>query len=292
MMLPNVDEETVRASFSPSAWNQGEAYVAAGAVTPYPPQHTARGIEVTADVRRSSRRSYRVTIECQSNATICRWHCTCPFEAGGGCAHCAAVIMLWCRQPDLFHGVAPPGFGGSPASIEVNAAVPVTVTPAPAVAPQTLGVAADGTIRIDLTNAGGRGDRLRQALGEYLAQDAQDGSASLSALGLASALQQGMTASQVRGVLADAVDGPLPSEVNQQIERWVAATDNLHLYDSLCIVELADDFILQELLRTSGLRHYLVHVFSPRVIAVQPKQVDALVADLEMRGYMPRVEPA
>lgn len=297
MILPNISEETARASFSPSAWSQGEAYLASRAVTLGTWQDTAHGFEMTAEVRRSARRSYRVTLVCDRTGT-CQWGCICPFEAGGGCAHCAAVVILWCRQPELFHSSESPAVVTRAAAASwpvadaaVRPGVPAATTTVPATAPRAaLWVATDGTICGDLAGAGESGSRLQAALGEHLTTASDSSYVTLSALGFANALQQGVTAAQVLAALADATAGSLPPAVAQQIDRWVAASDNLHLYDSLCIVEFADDFILQELLRVSGLRHYLIHIFSPRVIAVQPKQVAALVADLETRGYMPKVE--
>lgn len=299
MLIPNLNEEIARTNFSPSAWNWGENYLAHAAVTAGTVQRTPRGVELTADVRRSAHRSYRVTIVCDETGA-CQGDCTCPFETRGGCAHCAAVLMLWCRRPDLFSGSEPSL--SSPATRSMNqktsqdtdtpAAGPATTTAKISPAGGTgLWVAADGTICIDLDHAGLRAGRLQDTLGEYLLPVSGQPYVTLSALGFASARQHGITTGEVQTALAEASHGTMPAAVIQQIDRWTAATDNLHLYDSLCVIEFADDFILHELLRVSGLRHYLVHIFSPRVIAIQPKQVNALVADLEARGYMPRVEP-
>lgn len=281
MQRTGFDEEKARTCFSPAAWDGGEAYVVNGAITPLTVQHTQNGVQIVANVRRSADRSYRVTLEC-TEAGVCRWQCTCPFEAGGGCAHCAAVVIWWCRRSD-------------PLDVQPVAShtVPVTAQPAPddtSVERPMLWLAADGTICVDVAHTGERAMRVQDILGDYLVPGQEHEVVSLSALGFANALQQGVTADQMLAALAVLLDGPLPADITAQVSRWIAAADNLHLYDSLCIIEFADDFILQELLRVSGLRHYLVHIFSPRVIAVQPKQVEALVADLESRGYMPRVE--
>lgn len=292
MQIPNCPEEQARASFSPSAWSQGEIYLANGAVVPGAVQYTDRGVELTAGVRRSARRSYQVMLTCGATG-VCHCDCTCPFETRGGCAHCAAVVQLWCRRPDLFAGVGSAGASVPPPTRDMLAAAsnepPATVT---ATAPHAaLWVAGDGTIGIDLEQAGARASLLHDTLGDYLTPVPDQHCITLSPLGFASALQQGVTVAQVFMTLAEVTAGAIPSAVTRQLNHWAAATDNLHLYDSLSVIEFADDFILPELLRVSGLRHYLVHIFSPRVIAVQPQQVPALVADLEARGYMPRVEP-
>ncbi len=290
--LPDCQEEKARAGFSPSAWSRGEIYLANGAVVPGVMHHIDRGVQVTAEVRRSARRSYQITLTCDA-AGACRCHCTCPFETQGDCAHCAAVVQLWCRRPDLFAGAGstvarvPPRPAQALAG-ESTESPAIATTPAPRAA---LWVAGDGTVCIDLVQAGARARWLHDMLGDYLTPVPDQHYVTLSVFGFANALQQGLTVTQVLMTLTDVTADAVPSTVVQQLDRWAAATDNLHLYDSLCIIEFADDFILTELLRVSGLRHYLVHIFSPRVIAVQPQQVSALVADLEARGYMPRVEP-
>ncbi len=243
-------------------------------------------------MRRSARRSYQVTLTCDATGA-CRCHCTCPFETRGGCVHCAAVVQLWCRRPDLFAGARSTRASVPPRSTDVLAAV-TTETPTTETTPAlraALWVAGDGTICVDLEQAGARTGWLHDTLGDYLTPVPGQQCTTLSALGFANALQQGVTIAQILMTLTEVTAGAVPAAVRQQLDRWAAATDNLHLYDSLCVIEFADEFILPELLRVSGLRHYLVHIFSPRVIAVQPQQVPALVADLEARGYMPRVEP-
>lgn len=292
MRMPDCNEEQARAAFSPSAWSQGETYLASGAVAPGAVRNTDRGVELTAEVRRSVRRTYHVTLMCDDTGT-CRGVCNCPFETRGGCAHCAAVVQLWCRRPDLFAGAAPAAVVVPPPSTDVQMAMATEAPPHDTTLARrtALWLASDGTIGIDLQQIGPRARVLHDTLGDYLTPVAGQGYGTLSALGFANALQQGVTAAQVLMALTEVAGGTVPPAVMQQVNRWAAATDNLHLYDRLSVVEFADDFILPELLRVSGLRHYLVHIFSPRVIAVQPHQVPALVADLEARGYMPRVEP-
>ena len=76
----------------------------------------------------------------------------------------------------------------------------------------------------------------------------------------------------------------------QRLQGWADAQDTFHLYDNLPVVEFADDFALQELLRAGGIRRYLLHIFSPRLVAIHPRHVNDLVAEMERRGLMPKVE--
>ena len=64
----------------------------------------------------------------------------------------------------------------------------------------------------------------------------------------------------------------------------------LHLYEDLTLVELADDYVLQELLVSTSLHENLIYTFSPRLVAIHSHAVESLVQEMEKRGYTPRVE--
>ena len=76
----------------------------------------------------------------------------------------------------------------------------------------------------------------------------------------------------------------------QQLLAWGRNYGQLHVYENITLVELADDYALQELLVSTSLRKHLVHQFSPRLVAIQAQAVDNLVQEMEKRGYTPRVE--
>jgi hypothetical protein len=83
--------------------------------------------------------------------------------------------------------------------------------------------------------------------------------------------------------------GKLPADVRSTLERWWNDFGKVRLYDELALIELSDDILLRELLATSSLDRALIHSFSPRVIAVDPSMVDALVAELTRLGHTPRL---
>lgn len=80
---------------------------------------------------------------------------------------------------------------------------------------------------------------------------------------------------------------PLPERVRQAVQRWWTGYGRVRLYDDLTLLELADDYLLPELLRTTKLADVLIHTFSPRLIAVEPEGVDRLIADLTRAGHPP-----
>jgi hypothetical protein len=63
----------------------------------------------------------------------------------------------------------------------------------------------------------------------------------------------------------------------------------VRLYDDLTLIELADDYLLPELLRVTSLPAAMIHTLSPRLIAVDPQAVDRLVAELTRAGHPPGV---
>jgi hypothetical protein len=111
----------------------------------------------------------------------------------------------------------------------------------------------------------------------------------LTAERVQSAFDAGLTGPEMLDFLAAGSRAPLPVGARAAIERWWEGYGAVRLYDEVCLVELGDDFLLPELLAATPLRGWLVHTFSPRLIAVEPAAVDNLVAALARLGHAPRV---
>jgi hypothetical protein len=77
---------------------------------------------------------------------------------------------------------------------------------------------------------------------------------------------------------------------SEKLRTWEQNRGLLHIYENITLIELADDYALQELLISTSLADYLVFQFSPRVVAIRADGVDALVQDMEKHGYTPRVQ--
>jgi hypothetical protein len=75
-----------------------------------------------------------------------------------------------------------------------------------------------------------------------------------------------------------------------KLRTWIQNYGQLHLYEDLTLVELADDYVLQELLVSTSLHENLIYTFSPRLVAIHSHAVESLVQEMEKRGYTPRVE--
>ena len=76
----------------------------------------------------------------------------------------------------------------------------------------------------------------------------------------------------------------------RKLRAWGRNYGQLHVYENLTLLELADDYVLQELLVSTSLHEYLVYQFSPHLVAVRDDAVDQLVQEMERRGYTPRVK--
>jgi hypothetical protein len=77
---------------------------------------------------------------------------------------------------------------------------------------------------------------------------------------------------------------------HETLRTWERNRGLLHIYEDITLIELADDYALQELLINTSLADSLVYQFSPRLVAVWANSVDALVQEMEQRGYTPRVQ--
>jgi hypothetical protein len=99
----------------------------------------------------------------------------------------------------------------------------------------------------------------------------------------------GITGADLVNGLARRTGGALPDIVQETIDRWWAGYGSIRLYDDVTLIELGDDVLLRELRATSSLDNALVHVFSPRLIAVDGAIVQDLIAELRRLGHTPRV---
>ena len=111
----------------------------------------------------------------------------------------------------------------------------------------------------------------------------------LTARGMQGLFDAGITGPEVQRLLVERAGTPLPATVAAAIDRWWAGYGTVRLYDEITVIELGDDFVLPELLATSSLGSCLLHVFSPRLIAVEQAAVADLVAELTRLGHAPRI---
>lgn len=82
---------------------------------------------------------------------------------------------------------------------------------------------------------------------------------------------------------------PLPGAARAKIEAWWSSFGRVRLYDDVTLLELADDYLLPELLASTSLSSAVICTLSPRVVAVDPKSVGRLIDELTRAGHPPGV---
>ncbi len=111
----------------------------------------------------------------------------------------------------------------------------------------------------------------------------------VSAASAASAFSAGWDLDQVQSLLQDAAGASLPASLAASLQKWWQDYGSLHIYEDIALVELADDYALNELLAGTSLSRYLLYRFSPRLVAVRPEGVDLLREELVKKGYTPKI---
>ena len=77
----------------------------------------------------------------------------------------------------------------------------------------------------------------------------------------------------------------VPVAWQDKLCRWSQNYGLLHVYEDITVIELADEYALQELLASTSLREHMIYQFSPCLIAIRPDRVDDLVREMEGREY-------
>lgn len=112
----------------------------------------------------------------------------------------------------------------------------------------------------------------------------------ISAEGVLHALEQGQTIERLLEQIETWSGKQVPAAWKSKMQEWSQNYGKLHIYDDITLIELADDYALQELLGNTSLREHMIYQFSPRLVAIRPEAVDRLIGEMEKQGYMPRIE--
>lgn len=101
--------------------------------------------------------------------------------------------------------------------------------------------------------------------------------------------EQGFDSQRLITFLADHSAQPLPEAARATIARWWSSFGQIRLYDTVTLLELADDYLLPELLQTTRLASAIIATLSPRLVAVDSKAVSGLMAEFTRAGHPPGV---
>ncbi len=282
----------LQARFSESASKQARNYLVVGGVLACHAHATADTLTLEADVQRSAQRRYHVSVEYLDTGE-CTLQCSCPF-ATMACEHAAAVILAWLEQRQLFRthrsrAMQPaPVVGGRPLAAAAQSATTPLAAATPAVATSLVRLSED--MRLTLRQAPAAVVSLAEQLGQVVSSSDQETIYLLIEDRLQQALRSDWQMKDILTLLTEAAGGPLLPEAVARLWKWAQQPSDLHLYNQLAVIEFADDYTLQELLRAGGMRRYFLHIFSPRLVAVQPGSVAELAAEMVKRGFMPTFE--
>lgn len=103
-------------------------------------------------------------------------------------------------------------------------------------------------------------------------------------------LEQGRAVDTSIALLSKWSGQDVPAAWEDQMRTWSHNYGKLHIYEDITLIEMTDDYALQELMVNTSLCEAIVHQFSPRLVAIRLEAVDTLVLEMEKRGYTPRVE--
>jgi hypothetical protein len=108
--------------------------------------------------------------------------------------------------------------------------------------------------------------------------------------GLGEAFDDGWTLEQIVSYLESGLGAPLPAELLARMQPLWERFGRLHIYDDMTLIEFSDDFALPELLAATSLSQILLTTFTPRLVAVRTDKAAEYVAELQSRGYTPRLQ--
>ena len=81
----------------------------------------------------------------------------------------------------------------------------------------------------------------------------------------------------------------LPRHVSEQFKIIARRFGRIRVYQSVTVLELADDFAARELAASTNLMQKVIYQLSPRAFMLPDDAVDALIEEMQAKGYTPRV---
>jgi hypothetical protein len=112
----------------------------------------------------------------------------------------------------------------------------------------------------------------------------------ITADGVLIALERGRTVENLLASLRRWCGTDVPDAWKKKLHTWSENYGKLHVYQDITLIELADDYALQELMANTSLRERIIYQFSPRLIAIRPSDIEILVGEMEKQGYTPRIK--
>jgi hypothetical protein len=164
--------------------------------------------------------------------------------------------------------------------------------PSPEKTVLALEYAPDGSLLLHPESATSQLVKLLAVLGEPRLTTDNAIAYHVSAAGATNAFATGWDLDQVFSILQEAA-GALPlAGLAASLQKWWQDYGSLHIYEDIALLELADDYALNEMLAGTSLSRYLLYRFSPRLVAIRTEGVDLLRNELVNTGYTPKLSSA
>ncbi len=103
------------------------------------------------------------------------------------------------------------------------------------------------------------------------------------------ALSQGLTMDDVTAHFKR-MKVAVPKSVAEQFKTVSRRYGRVRVYQSLTVLELSDDFAAKELAASTSFAKHVIFQISPRAFVLPDSAVDALIEELQTKGYTPRVK--
>jgi hypothetical protein len=87
--------------------------------------------------------------------------------------------------------------------------------------------------------------------------------------------------------LFESFHAPMPPAAQALFKTIAERFGRVRIYESLSVLELADDYALRELISNTSLGQYIVHQISPRAAVVATDAIDKLMDEMVAHGYTP-----
>lgn len=82
---------------------------------------------------------------------------------------------------------------------------------------------------------------------------------------------------------------PLPKNVAEQFRTASRRFGRVRVYQSLTVLELADELAARELEANTSLMRHVLYRISPRIFVLPEEVVDDLIEEIQAKGYTPRI---
>ena len=111
----------------------------------------------------------------------------------------------------------------------------------------------------------------------------------LTATSIERAISAGITIDEVTRQF-DRMGAPLPADARAMYESIAERFGRVRLYESLTVLQLADDYALRELMSATSLGQHVIYQISSRAVVIKAEAVNGLVGELIAKGYTPGVQ--